>query len=53
VAGDRNMFFSGPNMKGLNNYTIQGKIKFDDASAEFGIDFYWQWPGLAKKYSLI
>jgi hypothetical protein len=53
AAGDRNMFFQGPNMNAMKNYTIQGKIKFDDASAEFGIDFYAQWPNSAKKYSLI
>jgi hypothetical protein len=53
VAGDRNMFFQGPNMKVIKNYTIQGKIKFDDASAEFGIDFYAQWPNSSRKYSLI
>jgi hypothetical protein len=40
-------------MKGLKNYIIQGKIKFDNTAAEFGINFYGQWPDSAKKYSLI
>jgi hypothetical protein len=52
-AQDRNMFYIGPNMKNMKNYTIQGKIKFDDASAEFGINFYGQWPDSSKKYSII
>jgi hypothetical protein len=53
ASGDRNIHFNGPNMKNLKNYTIQGKMKFDNANAEFGINFYSQWPDSAKKYSLI
>jgi hypothetical protein len=53
VAGDINMFFEGPNMKAVKNYTINGKIRFSDASAEFGIDFYGQWPQTSRKFSII
>jgi Peptidase family C25 len=53
AGSDRNYFYLGPNLKNLKNYVIQGKIKFDDPSAEFGINFYGQWPDSAKKYSLI
>jgi hypothetical protein len=52
-GGDINMFFQGPNMKPMRNYTISGKMKFSDASAEFGIDFYSQWPNQARKYTLM
>ncbi len=50
---DNNLFYTGPNLTGLKNYIMQGKIRFDNASAEFGINFYGQWPGTAKKYSII
>jgi hypothetical protein len=52
-AGDkRNMFFQGPTMKAMKNYVVSGKMKFDNADAEFGVSFYGQWPDLAKKYEV-
>jgi hypothetical protein len=39
-------------MGGLKNYTVKGKIKFDDANAEFGINVYSQWPNDHKMYSI-
>ena len=52
-ANDRNYHFNGPRMSDVNFYTVKGKIKFDSSNAEFGINFYSQWPDEAKKYSII
>jgi len=52
-SNKRNYTFTGPNMSGLKNYTVKGKIKFDDANAEFGINVYSQWPNDHKMYSII
>lgn len=56
-TGDkRNLFFEGPTMKAMKNYIIQGKMKFDNANAEFGVSFYGQWPDstyTSKKYSIV
>ena len=52
-TSDRNYHFTGPGMSGTSNYTITGKLRVGDASAEFGINFYSQWPDESKKYSLV
>jgi hypothetical protein len=40
-------------MDALSDYTIRGSLKFDNAAAEFGINFYAQWPDTAQKYMLM
>jgi hypothetical protein len=40
-------------MDTLSDYTIRGALKFDNAAAEFGINFYAQWPDTAQKYMLM
>jgi hypothetical protein len=49
----RNYHFTGPGMENLSNYTVRGTFKFDTDDAEFGINFYSQWPHEAKKYTLM
>jgi hypothetical protein len=53
AAADRNSHFSGPGTAGFRNYTIEGTVKFDDASAEFGVNFYSQWFSSPRKYTLM
>ncbi|EFK96964.1 transport protein ExbB2 [sediment metagenome] len=51
-ASDRNCHFIGPNTENWVDYTIQGKIKWDNANATPGINFYSQWPDTAMKYMI-
>jgi hypothetical protein len=53
ASEDRNYHFTGPNTEQLSDYTIRGSFKFDSTDAEFGINFYSQWPDSAKKYVLM
>jgi hypothetical protein len=50
---DTNLYFTGLGSDGWDNYTIKTKLKFSDATAEFGINFYGQWPDTYSKYCLI
>jgi hypothetical protein len=52
-AGDRNSHFTGLGTGNSYHYTVSGTMKFDNASAEFGVNFYSQWPAASAKYTLM
>ncbi len=52
-AGGRNLHFVGPSTNNWKDYTVSGKIKFDNPSARFGINLYSSYADSARKYSVI
>jgi hypothetical protein len=52
-GGDRNMHLLGKSVDTLTNYTLKGMFTFDSSSAEFGVNFYSQWPTQSKKYTFM
>jgi hypothetical protein len=53
AASSRNIFFEGPNMPTMKDYTVTGSFKFDSANAVFGVTFNSQWPTSPSKYTLL
>jgi hypothetical protein len=52
-GGDRNMHLLGKSVDTLTNYTLKGMFMFDSSSAEFGVNFFSQWPTQSKKYTFM